>query len=447
MYKTLNYLVVYLFCCLFSIPSFAQSASEKRFLDLVSHIDTWQLRRYEMDDKMYNLPEELVGQKMTFVNGKTSFTYFPNQTKPVSLMEFRVKSEFLVTYSNSEFNAYHYEIDEIFNTIKLRDLSDPRNGYFVWEPSTPANTSGFNFVQPEEQNSFWTGTAKSKDLFKKINGKLKMVEGSFFFYELGEIPITVEKHFIDFDKNSGITLSYVLSKKEKGKLSTTYLYNFAPADIEDIVEVATHKDSPVGIAQVNFKAHMAFKTDYSTKDDKESSVVKSCNFYFLKLKDNSFQELKNYILELKKENLENPGKLNKYIHLVSTDTFWESYKGSSNKYTLYNAGVLSDRHIYLTFRRVEVRSDGGNSNNGYMVKIPVSNLLSLENPEAHKAEPYTRFPKFKGILEYYEYDSQKKIFVSRSDYNMRFPIFVELDDEDYSLSRWITFLFQHLGLF
>ena len=99
----------------------------------------------------------------------------------------------------------------------------------------------------------------------------------------------------------------------------------------------------------------------------------------------------------------------------------------------------------MTYKRNQIKSDGKNSENGYLVKIPASSILYFQKPEANKADPFTKFPMMKDIgVEYYQYDDESEEFKPVGNYGMRFPIFMELDEEDDSLITWIKYLFEHL---
>lgn len=443
MTKSLKYLLVLIVGLVSFIPVDGQVPTSTEIKNLITENSTWKLRRIEADGQMYSVPAEMQGTKMVFQNDKNYFTYQPSETDPVAVLNYVLKENILVSYSNTEYNSYEVQFGDVVTQLKLRELSDPMGAVYVWEPAETEATSHLNFILPDQRNSFYPGTAKAKDLVKKINGKMKMAEGNFIFYESGEIPITVQNQDMELTKN-GLKITYVLNKKEEGKLPTTYIFNFSPKDIDEVVDYGTHKDSPLGLARIKLYAHTAFRTDFSTKKDVERAGVNYVNLYYLNIRENSFKEVKDYLLALKKEQEQNPGKLDQFFDLVTTETFWESHKGSSNKYTLVNGGVLSDNHIYLTFSRSQIHSDGRNSDDGYLVKFPVSNILYYEKPEAHKADPYTRFPILKvGGIEYYKYNEDSRNFKSVGDYGMRFPIFVELDEEDESLLKWIKYLFEH----
>lgn len=445
MTNAVKFILLFLLGVLCLTPVDAQNPTTSEMTQLISENKTWKIRRIEADGQMFSVPAEMQGKKMVFQNDKNFFFYQPSQSEPISIMNFMYNGNTLISYSNTEYHAYEVQLGDVVTQIKLRELSDPVGAFYVWEPADEEATDHYNFLQPNQSNSFYNGTTKANDLIKKINSKMKIAEGNFFFYESGEIPIVVQKHEISLDKSLGVKISYVLSKKEDGKLPTYYSFTFSPKDIKEVIDLGTHKDSPLGIARVKFYAHTGFRSDYTTKDDLEKSGVNYVNVYFLNIRENSFQEMKDYLLALKKENEEHPGKLDQFFDHVTTDTFWESYEGTSNKYTLINGGVLSNTHFYLTYKRNQIKSDGKNSENGYLVKIPASSILYFQKPEANKADPFTKFPMMKDIgVEYYQYDDESEEFKPVGNYGMRFPIFMELDEEDDSLITWIKYLFEHL---
>ncbi len=412
-----------------SVFTYAQELTLAETKELLNS-SVWMLRRIEVGEKMYSLPDYLVGKRMVFVPKKSlMYTYFPKENGAIQLMEYKITADEIITGSNLDDPRYKYEIKNIVGyQIYMQDIDEEDGMTYVWEINAPLEGDGYlkerKYDKPVSKKPFFSHSDKMKSLTKELNENLQQAAGNLRIYK-NKSKILVSEANCELSER-GITFTSKL--QQSGKSTTTQLYSFLPSMIDSIQEYGLDANSPGGLIRIKLKAPFSFFSSQTNKRDYEAYYREEVYLSFLKIKPGAYQQMRKLLLDLKNEFNQQAPRLEKLVSMMDIrDKFWVSREGSSNNYTLLSASVAGTK-LLLEYHHHHI-STSAETKKINIVEVPMEAVTDLIGDKA-KSSPYTLLLKAdRDGFTTYSYNPKTENYTSTYS-TKEVPLFIDVTKAD-----------------
>jgi hypothetical protein len=418
-------LILLVVLAFFAAPVFAQNPSPEAARKILSSYQ-WMLRRYEKGNQMYTVPEARRGMRLVFRDNGSSFSWMPSvKDASAELVPWNLTPTRITFGPNIEDARFTWSLENLAGyRLRLVDEDEVDGPTYVWE-AEPLKPETHPKQSVRIQTSLYEGApSAASGLIRLLNSKAKEAVGNIRFSKPGDPKITIEDASIT-EGGIGIRVNSRLS--QPGLLTSDWVYEFRPEDIESVKVLQMAPESPVGIIRINLSETAAKISSYTKKEGLEVWYATYVNLNYLKVDPKNEKAVRDAVDKLREVfEEEREERLDRLVSFMDPgQNFWVSANGNSSTYRLDEvliAGCSMRFRYYLS----NVGSSG-DTKAWYITEVPLDAIDEVTLDRA-KSRPNTYILQGgkKGFVTYKE-NGQGRYSVTTSVSAM--PLFIDLSNE------------------